>query len=84
MLFSGCDDLIATQVETSISQDEYTCPACPEGSDDLSGMGLSCTGKDCFKQYSLLWNCLWFYFCINQIVLLLMEILIDGMLVSIS
>ena len=53
VLFSGCDDLIATQVETSISQDEYTCPACPEGSDDLSGVGLSCTGKDCFKQYAL-------------------------------
>ena len=97
--FSGCDDLIAIQVETSISQDEYTCPACPEGSDDLSGMGLSCTGKDCFKQYirnswcedrliicinDFLLNCLWFYFCENQVILLLVEIVIDGMLVSIS
>ena len=38
-------------METSISQDEYTCAACPEGSDDLSGIGLSCTDKGFFTQY---------------------------------
>ncbi len=45
---TGCTDLDALRVETSGEEREFTCAACPDNTDDLTGTGQSCSGERTF------------------------------------